>query len=65
MGIYVVTLAVLGAGILFKAWLPMALGNIPLCLPIFRIVLGAILAWSPFPASLASTPSAIANSPSG
>jgi NhaP-type Na+/H+ or K+/H+ antiporter len=49
MDIYVITLTVLGFVVLFTAWLPMLLRQLPLSLPIFCIALGAILAWSPFP----------------
>lgn len=46
---YIVTLTVLGIVILFTAWLPMLLRRVPLSLPIFCIVTGMLLAWSPYP----------------
>ncbi|HEY0124495.1 MAG TPA: sodium:proton antiporter [Rhizobium sp.] len=48
MDAYLVTLAALGAVILFTAWLPMVLHRLPLSLPIVCIAFGVLLAWSPF-----------------
>jgi NhaP-type Na+/H+ or K+/H+ antiporter len=45
---YVVTLLIFGAVVLLTAWLPMALRRVPLSLPICCIVIGMVLAWSPF-----------------
>jgi len=45
---YVVTLLIFGAVVLLTAWLPMALRRIPLSLPICCILIGILLAWSPF-----------------
>jgi sodium/hydrogen antiporter len=45
---YIVTLLIFGAVILLTAWLPMALRRAPLSLPICCIVIGMLLAWSPF-----------------
>lgn len=47
MDIYVVTLTILGFVVLLTAWLPMLLRQFPLSLPIFCVLLGAVLAWSP------------------
>ncbi len=49
MNVYVVTLVIFGVVILLTAWLPMALRRLPLSLPICCIILGMLLAWSPFP----------------
>lgn len=49
MDIYVVTLTILGFVVLLTAWLPMLLRHLPLSLPILCILLGAALAWSPYP----------------
>ena len=48
MNSYVVTLLIFGAVVLLTAWLPMALRRIPLSLPICCILIGILLAWSPF-----------------
>lgn len=48
MSVYVVTLFIFGGVILLTAWLPLALRHIPLSLPICCIVIGLLLAWSPF-----------------
>lgn len=49
MDIYLVTLTILGFVVLLTAWLPMLLRHLPLSLPILCILLGAALAWSPYP----------------
>lgn len=48
MSSYVVTLFIFGFVVLLTAWLPLALRRIPLSLPICCIVIGVLLAWSPF-----------------
>lgn len=48
MNHYVVTVAIFGFVVLLTVWLPMALRKLPLSLPICCVVLGMILAWSPF-----------------
>lgn len=45
---YVVTLFIFGAVVLLTTWLPLALKRMPLSLPICCIVIGVILALSPF-----------------
>lgn len=47
MDAYIIILTLLGAIILLTAWLPMVLRELPLSLPIFCIVLGALFSWSP------------------
>lgn len=46
---YIVTLTILGIVILLTAWLPMVLRRMPLSLPIFCILMGMLLAASPYP----------------
>lgn len=48
MNIYIVTLLVFGAIVLLTTWLPLVLKRMPLSLPICCIVIGMLLAWSPF-----------------
>lgn len=48
MNAYVVTLFIFGAIVLLTTWLPLALKRMPLSLPICCIVIGMLLAWSPF-----------------
>ncbi|MCF6370372.1 cation:proton antiporter [Rhizobium halophilum] len=47
MDAYIIILTLFGAVILLTAWLPMVLRELPLSLPIFCIVLGAVFSWSP------------------
>src|SRR5918993_4147046 len=46
---YVVVLAGFGAVVLLTAWLPMALKELPLSLPIFCVAFGALLFLFPVP----------------
>ncbi|MDM9627737.1 cation:proton antiporter [Rhizobium sp. S152] len=48
MNTYVVTLFIFGAIVLLTTWLPLALRRMPLSLPICCIVIGMLLASSPF-----------------
>jgi NhaP-type Na+/H+ or K+/H+ antiporter len=45
---YVATVFIFGVVVLLTAWLPMALRRLPLSLPICCVVIGMLLAWSPF-----------------
>ncbi|MFN7101995.1 MAG: cation:proton antiporter [Pseudorhizobium sp.] len=47
MDAYIIILTLLGVVILLTAWLPMVLRELPLSLPIFCIVIGALFSWSP------------------
>jgi NhaP-type Na+/H+ or K+/H+ antiporter len=47
MDAYIIILTLLGAVILLTAWLPMVLRELPMSLPIFCIVIGALFSWSP------------------
>jgi NhaP-type Na+/H+ or K+/H+ antiporter len=48
MNNYVVTLLIFGIVVLLTAWLPMVLKRMPLSFPICCVVIGMLLAWSPF-----------------
>ncbi|AVA25187.1 cation:proton antiporter [Rhizobium sp. NXC24] len=48
MNSYVVTLFIFGVVVLLTAWLPMVLKRIPLSFPICCVIIGMLLAWSPF-----------------
>lgn len=48
MNTYVGTLLIFGIVVLLTAWLPMALRRLPLSLPICCVLIGMLLAWSPF-----------------
>ena len=47
MDAYIIILTLLGVVILLTAWLPMVLRELPMSLPIFCIVIGALFSWSP------------------
>lgn len=49
MDTFIVTLSVLGVVVLLTAWLPMVLKRLPLSLPILCLIIGMLLAWSPYP----------------
>ncbi|WP_312876424.1 cation:proton antiporter [Rhizobium laguerreae] len=49
MDLYNITLTIVGVVVLLTAWLPMVMRRLPLSLPIACLVIGALLAWSPFP----------------
>ncbi len=49
MDTFIVTLSVLGVVVLLTAWLPMALKRLPLSLPILCLIIGMLLASSPYP----------------
>lgn len=46
---FIVTLSVLGVVVLLTAWLPMVVKRLPLSLPILCLIIGMLLAWSPYP----------------
>lgn len=48
MNTYVITLFIFGIVVLLTTWLPLALRQLPLSLPICCVVIGIVLAWSPF-----------------
>jgi sodium/hydrogen antiporter len=56
MNSYMILVAVFGAIILITAWLPLVLKTLPLSLPIACIVLGVLLALSPFSYLAAANP---------
>jgi NhaP-type Na+/H+ or K+/H+ antiporter len=47
MNTYMVTLFIFGAIVLLTAWLPLALRQLPLSLPICCVVIGMLLTWTP------------------
>jgi len=49
MDTFIVTLSVLGVVVLLTAWLPLVLKRLPLSLPILCLIIGVLLAWSPYP----------------
>ena len=49
MDAYIVVLAGFGSVVLLTAWLPMALKELPLSLPIFCVGIGAFVFWLPVP----------------
>ena len=49
MDTFIVTLSVLGVVVLLTAWLPLVLKRLPLSLPILCLIIGMLLAWSPYP----------------
>ncbi|WP_341487944.1 cation:proton antiporter [Pararhizobium sp. A13] len=46
---FIITLSILGVVILLTAWLPMVLKRLPLSLPIICLLIGVLLALSPYP----------------
>ena len=49
MDTFIVTLSVLGVVVHLTPWLPMVLKRLPLSLPILCLLIGMLLAWSPYP----------------